>query len=134
MTTSAGILPVPDKEIEIEVPKPKTKESIRDWPNEAGFQTLHEERDPIELIVTGKIPAWAAGTLYRTGPASNKVARGPNQEDFNVSHWFDGFGHTHRFEIIAQEDGSAKVMYNSRRAKWIHALEYLARSCLYSTK
>ncbi|TVY81619.1 Beta,beta-carotene 15,15'-dioxygenase [Lachnellula suecica] len=91
-------------------------ESIRDWPNEAGqFQTLHEERKPVEVRTTGSIPAYAAGTLYRTGPASYKVDRGEKGE-YKCSHWFDGFGHTHRFEIVAGDDGKTKVLYNSRRA------------------
>lgn len=107
---------MPENEIKILCPVDRTMESIRDWPNEAGFQTLHEEREPIELDIKGKIPAWAAGTLYRTGPASKKVTRAAGQKDFEVSHWFDGFGHTHRFEIVSQEDGSSRVRYNSRRA------------------
>lgn len=105
--------------------------SIRDWPNEAGvssspltdqfsltnsqFQTLQEERTPIKLSITGKIPSYAAGTLYRTGPGSYKVSR-DGKEDFKVSHWFDGFGHTHRFEIKEGNDGKMEVWYNSRRA------------------
>jgi hypothetical protein len=105
--------------------------SFRDWPNEAGvskirstedvyanlkqFQTLHEERTPIELQTIGSIPPYAAGTLYRTGPASYKVPI-LNGKELSCDHWFDGFGHTHRFQIIKQEDGSVKVFYNSRRA------------------
>jgi torulene dioxygenase len=48
--------------------------------------------------------------LYRTGPSTYKAGR------FSCSHWFDGFGQTYRFEIIAEEDGLMKVMYNSRRS------------------
>jgi torulene dioxygenase len=69
----------------------------------------------VELPTTGSIPAYAAGALYRTGPGSYKVSRG-GKEEFICSHWFDGFGHTHRFQIVAQHDGSTKVVYNSRRA------------------
>ena len=68
----------------------------------------------MELPTTGSFPSYAAGALYRTGPGSYKVSRG-DKEDFICSHWFDGFGHTHRFEIVAQDDGSSKVFYNSRR-------------------
>ncbi len=32
-----------------------------------------------------------------------------------MSHWFDGFAHTHRFEIAAAPDGATTVTYSSRR-------------------
>lgn len=34
-----------------------------------------------------------------------------------MSHWFDGFAHTHRFDIVAsdQDHGETKVVYSSRR-------------------
>jgi torulene dioxygenase len=32
-----------------------------------------------------------------------------------MSHWFDGFNHTYRFQLIPAGDGSCKVIYNSRR-------------------
>ncbi|KAE9381006.1 hypothetical protein N431DRAFT_396311 [Stipitochalara longipes BDJ] len=89
---------------------PQAGLSILDWPNEAGFQTLHEQHDPTSLPITGSIPAYAAGVLYRTGPSSYKA------DNFSCSHWFDGFAQTYRFEIIAEEDGTTKVVYNSRRA------------------
>jgi torulene dioxygenase len=76
---------------------------------------LDEQRDPIFLPITGTIPAYAAGVLYRTGPSSYKVSR-DSSSDFSCSHWFDGFGQTYRFEIVADEDGTMKVLYNSRRA------------------
>ena len=78
------------------------------------FQELHEERTPVELHITGSIPAYAAGALYRTGPGIYKIDR-EKDKDFVCNHWFDGIGHTHRFEITAQADGSTKVFYNSRR-------------------
>jgi hypothetical protein len=33
------------------------------WPNEAGFDTTYEEHEPVELIVKGTIPYYAAGVL-----------------------------------------------------------------------
>lgn len=63
------------------------------------------------------IPAWAAGALYRTGPGLNAVEN-TSRGTFEVSHWFDGFGHTHKFDILAPDDGSdeaASVIYSSRR-------------------
>jgi torulene dioxygenase len=65
--------------------------------------------------VTGEIPAYAAGTLYRTGPGKSQV-EADNGETLRLSHWFDGFSQTHRFQIIAPDDShaSARVIYNSR--------------------
>ncbi|KAB8239757.1 carotenoid oxygenase family protein [Aspergillus alliaceus] len=81
------------------------------WPNDAGFEATVEQREPIELPVTGSIPSRLAGTLYRTGPGTYKVG-GSN---FQRSHWFDGFTHLHRFQLVAQPTGTCKVLYNSRR-------------------
>ncbi|POS71315.1 carotenoid cleavage dioxygenase 1 [Diaporthe helianthi] len=85
------------------------------WPNEAGFANLDEHRGPIELPVRGRIPAWAAGSIYRTGPGANKVNNTPGGT-LQISHWFDGLAHTHRFDIVATNDGvKSKVWYSSRR-------------------
>jgi len=67
----------------------------------------------VELVVKGHIPRYAAGTLYRTGPAQHIVKDTP-KGDFKLSHWFDGFSKVHRFELIPSPDGSMKVSYNSR--------------------
>lgn len=61
----------------------------------------------------GHIPAYAAGTLYRTGPGKSQVLTEDGQV-FQLSHWFDGFSQTHRFQIINTDDGSTRVLYNSR--------------------
>ncbi|CAK7223723.1 hypothetical protein SBRCBS47491_005304 [Sporothrix bragantina] len=92
-----------------------TKNEFVDWPNEAGFEDLREERGPIQIPVVGSIPVWAAGNLYRTGPGGRKV-EGTPKGDFVISHWFDGLAHTHRFEIAPTADGkSVDVFYSSRR-------------------
>lgn len=86
------------------------------------FDGLTEHRGPIELKVKGTIPAWAAGSLYRTGPGQCKV-KDTKSGTFNVSHWFDGLAHTHRFDIVAEDgdgDGdtaepAVRVYYSSRR-------------------
>ncbi|KAJ6782870.1 hypothetical protein PWT90_07964 [Aphanocladium album] len=93
------------------------KKAFKDWPNEAGFSGLEEHRGPIELRVKGSIPAWAAGALYRTGPGLNSVEN-TSRGKFEVSHWFDGFGHTHKFDILAAGDiagDASSVVYSSRR-------------------
>ncbi|KAM3497886.1 hypothetical protein MY10362_008774 [Beauveria mimosiformis] len=88
-----------------------------DWPNEAGFVGLTEHRGPVKLRVRGTIPSYAAGALYRTGPGVcefETAERGTH----HVSHWFDGFAHTHRFDIAAGPDddaAAATVTYSSRR-------------------
>ncbi|KAI8950060.1 carotenoid oxygenase [Xylaria longipes] len=98
------------------VVKSRSAGKFDDWPNEAGFEGLTEVRGPVELNVTGFIPSWAAGTLYRTGPGGYKVENTP-KGTFKTTHWFDGFAHTHRFEIIAGPDdpkGLVRVQYSSR--------------------
>ncbi|KAI3549202.1 carotenoid cleavage dioxygenase 1 [Colletotrichum abscissum] len=87
-----------------------------EWPNEAGFDGLTEERGPIELHVQGQIPVWAAGALYRTGPGSCKIEDTP-KGTYYVSHWFDGFAQTHKFDITPPESpgGQTRVLYSSRR-------------------
>ncbi|KAK8859253.1 carotenoid oxygenase [Apiospora arundinis] len=89
-------------------------QNFDDWPNDAGFEGLTEVRGPIDLKVQGTIPSWAAGTLYRTGPGSFEVETEQNST-YRVSHWFDGFGQSHRFSII-REDASdtVRVEYASR--------------------
>jgi len=66
--------------------------------------------------VTGSIPSWAAGSLYRTGPGRYDVEDTPKGK-FRATHWFDGFAHTHKFEIIADSEdanGPVRVEYSSR--------------------
>ncbi|KAL4743984.1 carotenoid oxygenase [Aspergillus similis] len=88
---------------------------FNDWPNEQGFDANHEQKTPIELSVTGNIPHYAAGTLYRTGPGRYKVDT-KHGNTFQVLHWFDGFSQTHRFQLVPPEspDSSMRVFYNSR--------------------
>ncbi|KAJ5928864.1 Carotenoid oxygenase [Penicillium verhagenii] len=95
-----------------------TEDHWNNWPNEKGFDPEYEERTPIELSVTGHIPAYTAGTLYRTGPGKSQVETEDGQL-FKLAHWFDGFSQTHRFQIIASDDVDAsstpiRVLYNSR--------------------
>ncbi|TPX07407.1 uncharacterized protein E0L32_002123 [Thyridium curvatum] len=91
------------------------REAFREWPNDAGFDGLTEHRGPIELQVEGNIPAWATGSLYRTGPGACKI-EDTKSGTIHVSHWFDGLAHTHRFDIMPAADGNGvRVMYSSRR-------------------
>lgn len=83
------------------------------------FENLTEHRGPIDLQVRGSFPAWAAGSLYRTGPGVIKVENVKSASDnvLNISHWFDGLAHTHRFDIFPDQaiTGGAHVRYSSRR-------------------
>lgn len=66
----------------------------------------------------GSIPTWAAGTLYRTGPGLFMVDDTP-KGTFRTTHWFDGFGHSHRFDIIDNSsddvENPVRVRYSSKR-------------------
>ncbi|MCJ1352939.1 MAG: hypothetical protein MMC33_002923 [Icmadophila ericetorum] len=97
--------------------KKETTEHFNNWPNACGFETDYEQRTPIELKVTGIIPSYAAGVLYRTGP-SNYKAKTKDDKELSMSHWFDGWTQVHRFEIqpSAKSNSSTKVLYNSRRS------------------
>ena len=55
------------------------------------------------------------GVLYRTGPGGHQITTAKNKS-FAVSHWFDGFAQTHRFELLPQSEGNVitHVKYNSR--------------------
>ncbi|KAF2642023.1 hypothetical protein P280DRAFT_290896 [Massarina eburnea CBS 473.64] len=83
------------------------------WPNDVGFDTDYEEHEPVPLTVKGKIPEYAAGVLYRTGPLGFKTDTKAGGQ-WAAKHWFDGFACVHRFEIDF-ENGEPQVTYRSRR-------------------
>ncbi|KAK2877097.1 hypothetical protein FQN49_001420 [Arthroderma sp. PD_2] len=92
----------------------ESPKSYNDWPNYQGFDTSYEERSPVELKVTGNIPSWAAGTLYRTGIGQREIETVKGV--FQVNHWFDGLAVVHRFQILPpdEEHPDVRVIYNSR--------------------
>jgi all-trans-8'-apo-beta-carotenal 15,15'-oxygenase len=60
-----------------------------------GFQSLEtEHREPVELEVSGDLPAELRGTLYRIGPARHEAAGGERYR-----HWFDGDGMVHAVHL-----------------------------------
>lgn len=72
----------------------------------------------MQLEVSGTLPPSCAGTLYRIGPGSYKIPdAGAEGKTYAPSHWFDGFSHLHRFQIVpsAEDPTTCKVLYNSRR-------------------
>lgn len=78
------------------------------------FTGLREERGPFQCTVYGNIPAWTAGTLFRTGPGAWQIDETPSGT-LQFGHWFDGLAHTHRFDIISSgETGGVTVLYSSR--------------------
>ncbi|PGH06099.1 hypothetical protein AJ79_06633 [Helicocarpus griseus UAMH5409] len=89
--------------------------SYNDWPNYQGFNSDYEERTPVELKVTGDIPSWAAGVLYRTGTGRSEIET-ENKGTWKVAHWFDGLAVVHRFQILPPDADhpSVRVIYNSR--------------------
>lgn len=71
----------------------------------------------MELVVNGHIPTYVTGTLYRTGPGEYDLEDTP-KGTFRTTHWFDGFGHTHKFDMIPDVDNTSKPMrveYSSKR-------------------
>ncbi|PWY86075.1 hypothetical protein BO70DRAFT_334078 [Aspergillus heteromorphus CBS 117.55] len=95
------------------------EDHYNNWPNVRGFDANYEQKAPVELTVKGQIPAYAAGILYRTGPGRYKVDA-ENGETLSLTHWFDGFSETHRFQLVAPDENethphaSMRVFYNSR--------------------
>nr|KMM72320.1 hypothetical protein CPAG_08617 [Coccidioides posadasii RMSCC 3488] len=89
--------------------------SCDDWPNPQGFDTSYEERTPIALTVTGEIPSWAAGTLYRSGIGQAEINT-ENNGTFKTRHWFDALAVVHRFQILPpnKDHPKVRVIYNSR--------------------
>ena len=75
----------------------------------------YEERAPVELEIEGSIPAFAAGTLFRTGLGVREI-EGENAKLFRVNHWFDNLAQIHRFQIHPPQepDQSVRATYNSR--------------------
>ncbi|KAF8927535.1 carotenoid oxygenase [Dissophora ornata] len=87
----------------------KTSGSDKSWPYAAGYDNCPEVLVPTPLTVTGTIPPWLEGALYRSGPGSYDL-KSESGKDVHIQHWFDGLAQVHRYEI--QKGG--KVSYRSR--------------------
>jgi beta,beta-carotene 9',10'-dioxygenase len=57
----------------------------------AGFAPCTTESDIPRLPVSGTLPTWLRGDLFRNGPALWQVG------STSLAHWFDGFAKLHRF-------------------------------------
>ncbi|KAJ3193059.1 hypothetical protein HK101_005498 [Irineochytrium annulatum] len=83
---------------------------------DAGFRNAEEQIEPIEMKVSGAIPSWFAGHLYRCAPSvfsvpmtkDGKAKTGKNTHE--ISHWFDGLTQIHKFSVMP----NGKVTYMSR--------------------
>jgi torulene dioxygenase len=58
----------------------------KDYPNDIGFEDIPETRTPVEMKVTGIIPEYVRGVLYRTGPGSYTTPM--NGKIFQIQHWY----------------------------------------------
>ncbi|KAJ1567098.1 hypothetical protein HK096_010965, partial [Nowakowskiella sp. JEL0078] len=78
------------------------------------FQNTPEITTPVELNVTGTIPNWISGALFRVGPGTYEVQLTEGKkyrggDVYKVDHWFDGISQAHSFRI---KEG--KVSYRSK--------------------
>ena len=71
-----------------------------------GLTKTKSEFNSQNLSITGKIPNWLSGTLFRNGPGTFEL------EHENYRHWFDGLAMLHKFTIA---DG--KVKYSNKFLK-----------------
>lgn len=62
------------------------RKEVVTWPNDSGFDTAYQERDPVELTVKGNIPRYASGVLYRTGPLGYKTETDKGNT-YAANHW-----------------------------------------------
>lgn len=70
-----------------------------------GFYATPEITQPAPLEITGTIPSWLQGSLYRGAAGTWDTG------NLTAEHWFDGFSRNHRFEIA-----NGQVQYRSRNA------------------
>ena len=81
-----------------------------------GLENAQPQHEPISLSIKGRIPSWLSGSLFRTGPGTFRVQPTPSNDNsppkpqVNVSHWFDGLGMNHHFQITPK----GQVYYSSR--------------------
>ena len=57
---------------------------LHNYQNSSYPKDAEEVTDPIELKVTGNIPKWLKGKLFRNGPGKFSIGKD------SITHWFDG--------------------------------------------
>ncbi len=87
----------------------------------AGLSENKTACDHVPLSVTGSIPTWLRGTLYRNGPASWQVG------ETTLQHWFDGFAKIHAFSFTEK----GEVIFSCRMLESQQYTESLRRGRLW---
>ena len=81
------------------------------------FDVSYEELEPKELEITGNIPVYCAGVLFRNGLGPLSFDTSKKNKTYRTNHWFDCLSQVHRFQIHAPKDANSvvRVTHNSRR-------------------
>lgn len=89
-------------------------------PLAVGYSTCKEIVNDIDIPVTGVIPSYVDGFLYRNGPGVYEVTHKSSGDVTHINHWFDGISVVHRFHI-----SNNTVKYKNRRTMqdYIEAVE-----------
>jgi len=86
------------------------KQSLMNNAFDIAFMGKTEEQIPTQLDVTGVIPEWVNGSLYRNGPGLLSTS------NISYKHWFDGLAMIHRFNIQnGQVEYSSKYIETNTR-------------------
>jgi beta,beta-carotene 9',10'-dioxygenase len=82
--------------------KPSAISHQEKWNTTSFFSSTQECNNPVKLIMSGKLPSWIKGCLYRNGPGQFEV----NKKDLStsVNHPFDGFAYINKYEIDGEND------------------------------
>lgn len=77
----------------------------------------YEELEPRELEVSGEIPSYCCGVLFRNGLGPLSLQTDKENKVYRTNHWFDCLSQVHRFQIHAPSanDPKIRVTHNSRR-------------------
>ncbi|RUS13354.1 carotene dioxygenase [Endogone sp. FLAS-F59071] len=76
-----------------------------------GYKNTPETPMPVEINVTGTLPPWLSGVLYRSGTGKFNIDIPEDNTMYHIQHPFDGLSLVHRFEFSG---ASNTVKYNSR--------------------
>ncbi|TPX34660.1 hypothetical protein SmJEL517_g02720 [Synchytrium microbalum] len=96
------------------IPEAPSAKDAGEWG--LGLANSAEMPVPVKLHVTGNLPEWLAGQLFRAGPSkfeiplTKDIQAKTGKKTYSIHHWFDGMSVIHRFDI--RTDGS--VWYSSR--------------------
>ena len=68
-----------------------------------GFVSAREVASEIRLAVSGSLPSYLTGNLYRVGPGIFDITHADGQKA-EIEHWFDGIGVVFKFAIDAKSN------------------------------